>query len=153
MLFPCQRYVTPLYPTSGLRISILSIIFNLNYHNCCLKVMIMSMFPHRQVWETCVFEMDMGRLFISPLNNLEQCLGYHGMSSKISKNQNIVYSLLIKTLCDETYKDWTRCLFAISISIKCAFVTRDSESDLFCVVALARAISTTPEKWDIIIRK
>ena len=103
--------------------------------------------------KTCVFEMAMGRLFIAALNNRKQCHQHHGISSKISKNQKIVYISPSKALCDERYKDWTRRLAAIDSSIDCALVTGDSGSDSFRVVASAHVILTTPEKWDSITRK
>ena len=97
--------------------------------------------------------MAMGRLFIAALNNRKQCHQHHGISSKISKNQKIVYISPSKALCDERYKDWTRRLAAIDSSIDCALVTGDSGSDSFRVVASAHVILTTPEKWDSISPK
>jgi len=101
--------------------------------------------------KTCIFEIAMGRLLVTALEERRRGVQKGG---SISRDQKIVYIAPSKALCDERYEDWSQRLNALKLGIVCSLVTGDSLSEnTFQSVASSHLILTTPEKWDSITRK
>ena len=73
------------------------------------------------------------------------------VSSFQDENFKIVYQAPTKALCAERARDWQK-KFA-PLSLECAELTGDTETDQLRSVQQSRIIITTPEKWDSVTRR